>query len=148
KTRDEMKAALRAGILTFNVESAEELAALEGVARGLKKKAPVALRINPDVDAKTHPHITTGRYDNKFGVEPREALALYEKASRSPFLRPRGVQCHIGSQITSAAPYRAAARAVAGAIKRLAAKGIRLEQADFGGGLGVAAEGAPELDLS
>ncbi len=148
KTRDEMAAALRAGILTFNVESAEELAALEGVSRRLGKRAPVSLRINPDVDPKTHPHITTGRYDNKFGVELGEAIGLYKKAAKSRHLLVRGIQCHIGSQITSAAPYRAAARAVSGALKRLAAAGIELSLVDLGGGLGVAAGGGKALDLA
>jgi diaminopimelate decarboxylase len=137
KTEEEMAAGLRAGLLTFNVESGEELDALARVAGRLKKRAPVSIRLNPDVNARTHPHITTGRAENKFGVETAEALALYGRAARDPRLRVVGVQCHIGSQVTDAEPFRRAARALARVVERLEARGIRLEHADIGGGLGI-----------
>jgi diaminopimelate decarboxylase len=147
KTREELRAALRAGILTFNVESAEELSLLEKTAREARRRAPVSIRVNPDVDPKTHPHITTGRYDNKFGVDPREAVQSLRKASRSRHLAVRGVQCHIGSQITDAAPYKLAAKAVGKTIKTLLSAGVALELVDLGGGLGVSVEGRPALDV-
>lgn len=137
KAEPEMAAALRAGILSFNVESAEEMEVLARTAGRLKRRAPVSVRLNPDIDAGTHPHITTGRAENKFGVEAGEALALYRKASRDPRLRVVGIQCHIGSQITTLAPYRRAAARVAWAVARLAGEGIRLDFADLGGGLAV-----------
>ena len=138
KTEEEMAAGLRAGVKAINVEYAEELDALARVAGRLKKKAPVSIRLNPDVNARTHPHITTGRAENKFGVETKEALALYRRASLdSRRLRVVGIQCHIGSQITSLAPYRAAAASVAALAKRLKGEGIPLVFADLGGGLGI-----------
>ncbi len=137
KTADELELALKRRVLTLNVESSEELDALERIARRLKRKAPVSIRLNPDIDPKTHPHITTGRSENKFGVERPEAMRLFRKASTSPWLRVQGIQCHIGSQITDTRPYGLAARAVTGVIKELAGEGIALEMADFGGGLGV-----------
>lgn len=137
KTASEMSAALRAGILSFNVESGEEMEALARVARRLKRRAPVSVRLNPDVDPGTHPHVSTGRADNKFGVRAGEALALYRKAARDPRLRVVGIQCHIGSQVVSLEPHRLAAAAVARAIGTLAGAGIRLDFADFGGGIAV-----------
>lgn len=146
KTEEEMAAALRAGVKAFNVESSEELDALARVAGRLKKRAPVSVRLNPDVNARTHPHITTGRAENKFGVETREALSLYRRASRDRRLRVCGVQCHIGSQITSLTPYERAARAVAGLAADLKARGMPLEFADLGGGLGISYKDETPLD--
>ncbi len=137
KTEEEMAAGLRAGLLAFNVESGEELDALARVAGRLKRAAPVSIRLNPDVDARTHPHITTGRAENKFGVETAEALELYRRAARDKRLRVVGVQCHIGSQITDVAPYKRAAASIARTVKRLGDMGIRLSQIDVGGGLGI-----------
>jgi diaminopimelate decarboxylase len=137
KTEEEMKAALRAGVLAFNVESSEELDLLARTAGRLGRRAPVAVRLNPDVDPRTHPHITTGRAENKFGVEASQALALYRRAAKDRRLRVTGLQCHIGSQITELAPYRRAAASVAGTMKKLASLGIRLEHVDFGGGIGI-----------
>ena len=137
KTEDEMAAGLRAGLLAFNVESAEELDALARVAGRLKRTAPISVRLNPDVKARTHPHITTGRAEDKFGVEIEEALALYRRAARDKRLRVVGVQCHIGSQITDLAPYRRAAASIARTVKRLEDMGIRLAQIDVGGGIGI-----------
>ena len=146
KTEDEMAAGLRAGVKAFNVESAEELDALARVAGRLKTKAPVSIRLNPDINPKTHPHITTGRAENKFGVETGEALALYRRASRDRRLRVAGVQCHIGSQITSLAPYKRAAASVAALTRRLKGEGIPLEFADLGGGLGISYKDEVALD--
>lgn len=146
KTEEEMALGLRAGVKAFNVESAEELEALARVAGRLKKRAPVSIRLNPDINAKTHPHITTGRAENKFGVETKEALALYRKASRDRRLRVAGVQCHIGSQITDIGPYKRAAGAVAALAARLKAQGIPLEFADLGGGLGISYKDETPLD--
>ncbi len=137
KTEDEMSAGLRAGLLAFNVESSEELDALARVAGRAGRAAPVSIRLNPDVKARTHPHITTGLAENKFGVETEEALALYRRAARDKRLRVVGVQCHIGSQITDLAPYRRAAASVARTVKRLEDMGIRLSQIDLGGGIGI-----------
>ena len=137
KTEEEMAAGLRAGLLTFNVESAEELDALARVAGRLKRAAPVSVRLNPDVNPRTHPHITTGTAENKFGVEAAEAFALYRRASRDKRLRVVGVQCHIGSQITDLGPYRLAAKSIAKTIKHLEGSGIRLTHIDVGGGIGI-----------
>lgn len=147
KTPDEMAAGLRAGLLAFNVESGEELDALAAVAGRLKRRAPVSVRLNPDVNPRTHPHITTGRAENKFGVETEEALALYRRASRDKRLRVVGVQCHIGSQITDAAPYRRAAASVARTMRRLEGMGIRLSQVDIGGGIGISYKDEAPLAL-
>ena len=146
KTEAELAAGLRAGVKAFNVESAEELDALARVAGRLKKRAPVSIRLNPDINAKTHPHITTGRAENKFGVETKEALAMYRRAAADGRLRVVGVQCHIGSQITSLAPYKRAAAAVAALAKRLKAMGIPLDFADLGGGLGISYKDETPLD--
>lgn len=146
KTEEEMAAGLRAGVKAFNVESSEELDALARVAGRLKKKAPVSIRLNPDINAKTHPHITTGRAENKFGVETGEALALYRRAARDRRLRVTGLQCHIGSQITSLTPYARAAAAVARLGASLKAQGIPLDFADLGGGLGITYKDETPLD--
>jgi diaminopimelate decarboxylase len=146
KTEEEMAAGLRAGVKAFNVESSEELDALARVAGRLKKQAPVSIRLNPDINARTHPHITTGRAENKFGVETGEALALYRRAAQDRRLRVAGIQCHIGSQITSLAPYKRAAAAVAGLAAALKAQGIPLAFADLGGGLGISYKDETPLD--
>lgn len=147
KTEDEMAAGLRAGLLAFNVESAEELDALARVAGRLKRRAPISIRLNPDVDARTHPHITTGRARNKFGVETDEALALYRRAAKDKRLRVVGVQCHIGSQIVAVAPYRRAAASVARTVSRLQDMGIRLSHIDVGGGIGITYKDETPLPL-
>ena len=146
KTEEEMAAGLRAGVKAFNVESDEELEALARVAGRLGKRAPVSVRLNPDVDPRTHPHITTGRAENKFGVETPQALAMYRKAAKDRRLRVVGVQCHIGSQITSLAPYKRAAASVAALASRLKDQGIPLEFADMGGGLGISYKDETPLD--
>lgn len=137
KTEAEMRLALDAGILCFNVESAAELDRLDRVAGSMGKIAPVSLRVNPDVDAKTHPYISTGLKQNKFGVAYTEALALYRKAAGLPHLRVTGMDCHIGSQLTETSPFIAAAEKVLALVDQLSAEGIVLEHLDFGGGLGI-----------
>ena len=137
KTSDEMAAALAAGVLCFNVESAAELDRLAAVAAERGERAPVSFRVNPDVDARTHPYISTGLKENKFGVPIDEAEALYRKAAALPSIAVTGVDMHIGSQITELAPYQEAAQKVLSLVDRLAADGIALEHVDLGGGLGV-----------
>jgi diaminopimelate decarboxylase len=137
KSEAEMRLALEARILCFNVESAPELDRLNAVAGSMGKVAPISLRVNPDVDAKTHPYISTGLKQNKFGVAYTEALALYRKAAAMPHLRVTGMDCHIGSQLTETSPFIAAAEKVLALVDQLAAAGIVLEHLDLGGGLGI-----------
>lgn len=133
----EMTAALEAGIACFNVESESELIHLADVARTLGKTAPISIRVNPDVDASTHPYISTGLRENKFGVSVTAALALYRRAAALSHLEIHGIDCHIGSQITSHAPLLSAVDRVIALVDELAAAGIELRHIDFGGGLGV-----------
>lgn len=137
KTRDEMRAGLEAGIRSFNVESEAELERLAEAAAGLGRSARVALRVNPDVDPGTHPHIATGLRSSKFGVPIAEARALYARAARMPALEVCGVACHIGSQITSLDPFRDAVARVAALVDELARDGIAVGELDAGGGLGI-----------
>ncbi|QDF99087.1 diaminopimelate decarboxylase [Azoarcus sp. DD4] len=137
KSRDEMRQALEAGIRCFNIESAAELDRLDAVAGELGRKAPIALRVNPDVDPKTHPYISTGLKSNKFGVAFGEALALYRRAASLPNLKVSGIACHIGSQLLDPAPVAEAAAKVLELVDQLAADGITLEHIDLGGGLGI-----------
>ncbi len=137
KTAAEMRQALAAGILCFNVESRAELLRLNEVAGQMGKVAPVSLRVNPDVDAKSHPYISTGLKQNKFGVAYTEALGLYQQASKLAHVRVTGMDCHIGSQLTELGPFVAAIEKVLALADVLAGEGIRLEHLDFGGGLGI-----------
>lgn len=137
KTEDEIAASLEAGILSLNLESAEELERADQVATRLGKVAPVAFRVNPDVDARTHPYISTGLKQNKFGVAYADAEKLYRDAAKRPHIRTVGVGCHIGSQLTSAGPFVAAAERMLALIQRLDAAGIALEHIDLGGGIGI-----------
>lgn len=137
KTKSEIAQALAADILCFNVESAAELDMIETVAAQLGKRAPVSLRVNPDVDPNTHPYISTGLRENKFGVAYADAVALYRRAAASRHLEIVGIDCHIGSQITALAPYVDAADRVLDLVDALARAGIRLRHVDFGGGLGI-----------
>jgi diaminopimelate decarboxylase len=137
KTAAEMRMALEADILCFNVESAAELERLNEVAGDIGKVAPISLRVNPDVDAKTHPYISTGLKQNKFGVAYTEAVALYRKARALPHLRITGMDCHIGSQLTETSPFLAAAGKILALVDVLAGEGIVLEHLDLGGGLGI-----------
>lgn len=137
KREDEMERALDAGIRCFNVESEPELLRLDAVAGRLGLRAPVALRVNPDVDAGTHPYIATGLRENKFGIAMDEALALYARAAALRHVEPVGVACHIGSQLTSLAPVRDALDRLVRFLDALAAAGLRLRHVDVGGGLGI-----------
>lgn len=137
KSRAEMRRALEAGVYCFNVESASELARLQEVAAELDMQAPVSLRVNPDVDAGTHPYISTGLKENKFGIPIEEAEDIYLQAARLPNIRITGVDCHIGSQLTSLEPFMDALDRVLLLVDRLAECGIHLEHLDLGGGLGV-----------
>ncbi|MCU0694973.1 MAG: diaminopimelate decarboxylase [Myxococcaceae bacterium] len=137
KTEAEMVAAVKAGILMFNVESAEELEALARVGQQLGVDAPFALRVNPDVDAKTHKYIATGLKTSKFGVPFDEALALYARSKKLEGLVARGLDCHIGSQLTDTRPVREAMTRVGSLYRALIAKGFPLTHLDVGGGLGV-----------
>ena len=137
KRADEMAAALAAGIRCFNVESAAELARLNSVAAQAGAVAPVSLRVNPDVDAGTHPYIATGLRENKFGVDIDAAFALYREAAAMPHVAVTGIDCHIGSQLTALAPFTDALRRVLALVDRLAEAGIGLDHLDLGGGLGI-----------
>jgi diaminopimelate decarboxylase len=137
KSAAEMRLALTAGILCFNVESEAELLRLNEVAGSMGKVAPISFRVNPNVDAKTHPYISTGLKQSKFGVAYTDALALYRKASKLPHLRITGIDCHIGSQLTETSPFIAAAEKVLLLVDTLAQEGIKLEHIDLGGGLGI-----------
>ena len=137
KTAAEMRRALEVGVFCFNVESSEELERLQQVAAEMGVQAPVSLRVNPDVDAGTHPYISTGLKDNKFGIDINAAEAVYTRAASLPNLKVVGVDCHIGSQLTSLTPFLDALDRVLMLIDRLAELGIQIEHLDLGGGLGV-----------
>jgi diaminopimelate decarboxylase len=137
KTRAEMKQALQAGIGCFNVESEAELDVLSEVAVALGLRAPVSLRVNPNVDPKTHPYISTGLKGNKFGIAHEEAVRAYRHAAGLPGLKVVGIDCHIGSQITEATPYLDAMDRVLDLVADIEAAGIAIHHIDFGGGLGI-----------
>jgi len=137
KRADEMESALDAGIRCFNVESESELERLDAIARGRGMRAPVSLRVNPDVDAQTHPYIATGLHENKFGIDVARAEAVYRRAADMDGIEVMGVDCHIGSQLTSLSPFTDAVNRVLALIDRLAAEGIAIRHLDVGGGLGI-----------
>jgi diaminopimelate decarboxylase len=137
KTADEMRLALETGILCFNVESAPELDRLNEVAGSIGRKASISLRVNPNVDAKTHPYISTGLKENKFGVAYEDALALYRHAAALPNITISGIDCHIGSQLLDPAPFAEALDKILLLVDQLAAEGIQLHHIDLGGGLGI-----------
>ena len=147
KTREELTAALKAGILMFNVESESELSALAECAGRLRKTAPLALRVNPDVAAETHPYISTGLHKHKFGVPIRDARTLYAKAAGASYLKPKAVSVHIGSQITDATPFGEAMARVADLVRELRADGHEIDYVDAGGGLGISYN-QPNADFS
>lgn len=137
KTAVEMEAALRAGILLFNLESASELGTLSACAAKLKRTAHIALRVNPDVPADTHPYISTGLEEHKFGISIKNALELYARAAKSKYLRVAGISVHIGSQIADLEPFSAAMERVAELARQLRAAGHEIEYVDAGGGLAI-----------
>ncbi len=138
KTANEIRDALTAEILCFNVESASELDRIDAIAATLGKIAPISFRVNPDVDAKTHPYIATGLKQSKFGVAYGDALALYRRAHGLAHVKITGIDCHIGSQLTEIAPFTAALERVIALVEQLSAEGIVLAHIDVGGGLGIA----------
>jgi len=137
KTEEEIREAIKGGILMFNVESPEELKEINRIAGAIKKKAPVALRVNPDIDARTHPYISTGLRKHKFGIPIEEALENYLIASRMENIEIKGIHKHIGSQITDVLPFRDALKNILSLVKELDSKGIRIRYIDMGGGLGI-----------
>lgn len=145
KTREEMAHALEEGILGFNVESEPELHALSEVARSLGRTARYAIRVNPDVDARTHAKISTGKSENKFGIPFRDARALYGRAAKLPALEAAGIHMHIGSQITDLKPFRDAFQLMRELVLDLRRDGIRLHHLDIGGGLGVPYHGEGDV---
>ena len=149
KTADEMRAALNAGIFCFNVESASELKRLNDVAKSMGKIAPVSLRVNPNVDAKTHPYISTGLKNNKFGVAFEDALIVYQQAASMQNIAVHGVDCHIGSQITELAPFIEALDLILGLVDKLTEINIPISHIDVGGGIGIkyADESPPEFNV-
>ena len=149
KRPDEMRTALQAGVHCFNVESAAELETLSAVASAMGKTAAISLRVNPDVDAQTHPYISTGLKGNKFGVAHDEARAVYRRAASLPGIRVAGIDCHIGSQITTIAPYLDALDRLLDLVEQVEADGIPIAHLDMGGGLGITYtdEAPPAADL-
>jgi diaminopimelate decarboxylase len=143
KTRDELAFAIATGVGTINAESAGELDRIAAIARALSREAAVALRVNPDIDARSHPNISTGLRSNKFGVAIGDASAIYHARRATPGLRLAGVHIHIGSQITTVEPLRRAAHALAALARTLQDDGIDLQHVDLGGGLGIGYEGRP-----
>lgn len=137
KTRDDMRRALEVGVHCFNVESTDELERLQVVAAEMGKRAPVSLRVNPDVDAGTHPYISTGLKENKFGIAIADAEDVYIRAAQLPNLEVIGVDCHIGSQLTTLSPFVDALDRLLDLVDRLSDCGIQLRHLDLGGGLGV-----------
>jgi diaminopimelate decarboxylase len=147
KNRDEIDAGLAAGILMFNVESAGELGVIESRAVSMGKTAPISIRINPDVEAHTHPYVSTGQMIHKFGVPKDDAPELYRQAAQSPHLQVCGVACHIGSQILEVAPFWKALEEIMGVARQLASEGISIEWLDLGGGYGIRYANEDPLDV-
>jgi len=137
KRSDEMQRALEVGIRCFNIESEAELERLNEVAEGMGKVATISIRVNPDVDAQTHPYISTGLKENKFGIDINKVEAVYERADALSNIKVEGIDCHIGSQLTELAPFMDALERVIHLAERLAEKGISIQHLDLGGGLGV-----------
>jgi len=147
KTQDEIDAGLAAGILMFNVESAGELEVIESRARALQKTGHVSIRVNPDVEAATHPYISTGQMIHKFGVPKAEAPGLYRRAAQSSHLKVTGVACHIGSQILEVEPFWTALDEILAVARQLAAEGIDIAVLDLGGGYGISYGPEQPLDM-
>ncbi len=137
KREDEIRYALQEGILMFNVESYQEIHHINGIASTMGIQAPIALRVNPDIDPKTHPYIATGIKEAKFGIAIDQAVAWYQEAKELPHLAIRGVSCHLGSQLTEIGPFVEALKLVKELVQKLRAEGIEMEYIDLGGGLGI-----------
>lgn len=147
KTKNEIKQALEVGIRCFNVESASELDRIEAVAQMLKTQAPISIRVNPNVDAKTHPYISTGLLENKFGVDIDEAQLLYQRAHSSQYLNVQGMDCHIGSQITEVSPFLDALDKVLTLVVQLRKQNIEMTHLDLGGGVGIKYKNEQTIDI-
>ena len=149
KTESEIEAALKANILCFNVESRSELLRIQEVAEKMNIKAPISIRVNPDVDAKTHPYISTGLKDNKFGVDFNQALSIYLAAKSMSHIDIKGIDCHIGSQITELKPFVDALDRVLSLVDQLKKNNIQLSHIDIGGGIGICYqdESPPDFEI-
>jgi len=149
KTESEIEAALKANILCFNVESRSELLRIQEVAEKINMKAPISIRVNPDVDAKTHPYISTGLKDNKFGVDFNQALSIYLDAKGMSHIAIKGIDCHIGSQITELKPFVDALDRVLSLVDQLKKNNIQLSHIDIGGGIGICYqdESPPDFEI-
>lgn len=147
KTIKEIERALKVGVRCFNVESASELSRIESVAESIGKQALISIRINPNVDAKTHPYISTGLKENKFGIDMRDAIDLYQQAQSSRYLNVQGIDCHIGSQITDVSPFLDALDKVLVLLEQLKGKGIDIIHLDLGGGIGINYNGEQTIDI-
>ncbi len=147
KTTIEIKRALEVGVRCFNVESASELNRIESVAHSIGKQAPISIRVNPNVDAKTHPYISTGLKENKFGVDMDEALELYQHTQNSKHLTVQGLDCHIGSQITDVSPFLDALDKVLALLEQLNTHNINIQHLDLGGGVGINYEGEETINI-
>ncbi len=147
KSIEEIDFALKVGIECFNVESEAELERIAARAEVIGQVAPISIRVNPNVDAQTHPYISTGLKQNKFGVQPNQAIAMYQRAAENPQLNIVGIDCHIGSQITEIEPLLEAFTNMLGLVDELAAMGIELQHIDLGGGMGIVYQDESPLDL-
>ncbi len=148
KTQDEIKRGLEVGIRCFNVESSAEMNRIEQVAQAMNTQAPVSIRVNPNVDAKTHPYISTGLKENKFGVDIDDALALYERAHNSKYINVQGLDCHIGSQLTEVSPFIDALDKVLELVSKLNDRGIEIAHLDLGGGVGIRYDDETTIDIA
>ena len=137
KTKDEIAFALKSNILMFNVESEQELFAIDEVAKKMKRQAPISLRVNPNIDPKTHPYITTGMKKSKFGIQIEDALRIYRAAKKMKGIKVVGIDCHIGSQLTQVRPFVDALKKVVALIHQLKKLGLEIQYLDLGGGLGI-----------
>ena len=140
KTSEEIKLAIENNILAFNIESEDELSRIQEIAKSLNKKASISIRVNPDVNANTHPYISTGLKENKFGVSEESALNLYKKAKTMDSILIKGIDCHIGSQITDLKPFEDSVKKLIALIDKLEIEGIKIKHMDIGGGIGISYE--------
>ena len=147
KTAREIKRALEVGVRCFNVESASELDRIESVAQSLNTQAPISIRVNPNVDAKTHPYISTGLKENKFGVDIDDAISLYQQANNSEYLNVQGLDCHIGSQLTEVSPFLDALDKVLELVDQLNQQDITITHLDLGGGVGIQYDDEQTIDI-
>ena len=140
KTSEEIKLAIEKNILAFNIESEDELTRIQEIAKSLSKQASISIRVNPDVNANTHPYISTGLKENKFGVSEESALNLYKKAKKMDSILIKGIDCHIGSQITDLKPFEDSVKKLIALIDKLEVEGIKIKHMDIGGGIGISYE--------